>query len=58
MHSPLRVHENKDTLPVSRSHYPPKLPKSFFACHSPISIPTLTVMAVAADFHRRFLIPE
>ena len=35
-----------------------KLPKSFFACHGPISIPTLTVMAVAADFHRRFLIPE
>ncbi len=36
----------------------PKLPKSIFASHGPISIPTLTVMAVATEFHRSFLIPK
>ncbi len=43
-------------LPYSDRNTSPHAARETFMCHRAISIPTFTVMAVAADFHRDFLI--
>ena len=42
-------------LPCSRSSTSATLARRTFCCHREVSIRTLTVMAVATDFHRTFL---